>query len=79
MAEIIITIPANIFNRVIDGVADTEHYDANKLESETKTQFAKRMVIRYISSAVKKSEAGIAVSTARELAFKKAKTDINLG
>jgi hypothetical protein len=44
MADIIITIPDDKVQWVVDALCDWGVYDENKEESETRPQFAKRML-----------------------------------
>lgn len=48
MAQISITIPDEHVTRVLDAFASRFRYDQNKLEGETKPQFAKRMLAEQI-------------------------------
>jgi len=62
MAEITITIPDGIVNRVLDGVAKLHNYESRKIGAETKAQFGKRMVRETIKGWVLVSE----INTAKD-------------
>ena len=64
MAQVLITIPDGAVARVLDGFAIRYNYDRNKLEAETKAQFAKRMLINFIKQSVVDIEADAARRTA---------------
>jgi len=62
MAEISITVPDGIVDRVLDGVAKFKGYDSSKLPSETKAQFGRRMIVETVKSWVLTAES----TTARD-------------
>jgi len=56
MASIEITIPDQHVSRVVDAFANEYQYDVNKLNGETKAQFAKRMLIVFFKELVVRTE-----------------------
>lgn len=74
MAEITITIPDNYLNDVLDAFAQQFDYEVRKQESETKGQFAKRMVMSHMKKIV---ENYLSIKGA-ELARIEASKDVNL-
>lgn len=88
MASISITIPDAVANRVTNGLAGQYNYQAtipapNPLDPpvpnpETKAQFAKRMVAKFIKDSVKAFEATQAAGTARDTAAADVETAIAL-
>lgn len=82
MSNIIITIPSSKLTRVVDGICGNFNYqetianpsyDPEEPESqetisnpETKAQFAKRMVIKYVKDCVKAHEGRVAVQSAKD-------------
>lgn len=83
-----ITIPDAVGSRVVDGLAGQYNYQAtipapNPLNPpvpnpETKAQFAKRMVAKFIKDSVKAFEATQAAGTARDTAAASVETAITL-
>jgi len=64
MADIELNIPQ--LGRVVDGIAASYNYDANKIGAETKGQFAKRMLIEnFIKPAVKNAEVDTAFKSSK--------------
>lgn len=63
MAQLTINVPDAIAVRVMDAIATKLNYNGNKLENETKAQFAKRMVIREVKGWVANIEADSAYVT----------------
>lgn len=88
MASIQITIPDAVASRVTNGLAGQYNYQAtipapNPLNPpvpnpETKAQFAKRMVAKFIKDSVKAFEATQAAGTARDTASADVETTITL-
>lgn len=66
MAQIIITIPDAHVSRVLDAFASRFNYDQNKLEGETKGQFAKRMLAEWIKLTTLREERKVAREAAEE-------------
>lgn len=64
MAEITITIPNGVVNRVVDAIASEYNYDA--AVDGTKNAFAKKQVIEFLKRTVKDAEASVATKTARD-------------
>lgn len=56
MAQITINIPDQVLGRVVDGLCGRYSYDDRKQEGETKGQFAKRTMMEWVKSSVKKYE-----------------------
>jgi len=79
MASITITIPDGVAARVNDAISAEYGYDYNKLNGETKVQFAKRMLIEdwAIRIAVKQ-EGSIAGAAAKSAAEAQARIDFNI-
>lgn len=83
MANINLAIPDAVLSRVIDAIAAENNYDEQKQADETKGQFAKRMVIRYVKETVKRYEATVAVTaldepTVHEQAMANAETQVEI-
>lgn len=78
MANIQITIPDAVINRVLDAFAARFNYDTAKLENETKGQFAKRMVGVMVKEIVIEEEQKKAANTAYDAARAAATTDISI-
>jgi len=82
MAQITITIPPAVTNRVIDGFAKRYNYsptlEDGSANPETKTQFAKRKLMEYIKQAVREAEIQDATNTAATSAAASVDTDIIL-
>lgn len=66
MAEIIITVPDGTITRIVNGMCAAQDYDRNKLDGETKAEFAKRMTKNYWKRIVIESEAHAAAKAAAE-------------
>lgn len=82
MPTITINIPDPIANRVIQGFAQRHGY-SDTLEDgspnpETRSQFAKRILIQYIKNSVREAEIQTASNTAATTAGQSADTDIQL-
>jgi hypothetical protein len=84
--EIKLSIPDNIAQRVIDGIAGAHGYqdviigidDSETPNPETKAQFAKRVIIADIKNAVKSYEAIQAAETARITAIESVENEIEI-
>jgi hypothetical protein len=80
MASIIITIPDAILPRVLDGFALANGY-VEILEdgsSETKAQFARRKIIEFVKSSVRKAEVQQAYDSAVATAAQNAESQITI-
>lgn len=64
MANITLTIPDNMLNRVVDAIASEYHYDASK--DGTKAQFAKKVVTDFIKRTVKESELSLSIKNSSD-------------
>jgi hypothetical protein len=88
VANISITIPDAQLTRVIDGIAGQHNYQItvpapNPLDPpvpnpETKSQFAKRMMIKWAKENVKAWEATLAANAARDTAVSSAESTITI-
>jgi len=86
MAQITINIPDNILTRVIAGVAYDNGYRDQLLDEnnqpytnpETKSQFSRKVIIRFIKNSVKSFERNQAVESAKVTAETAAETEITI-
>jgi hypothetical protein len=82
MANITITIPNAIANRVIDGFCKRHGYSSiledGSINPETKTQFCQRKIREYIKASIKEAEVETAINTAATSAGASTDTDIVL-
>ena len=86
MAEIKITIPDNIKHRVFDGVAYQHSYQDRISSSdhqiipnpESKEQFVKNILMKFIKNSVKAYEANKEAEKVRRVVINKVDNDINL-
>lgn len=81
MAQIVVTVPDAVLQRVLDAFAAAYGYQATidgSPNPETKAQFARRMVRQYVKNTVVAHEAEQAAITARQTAADAANTDIVL-
>ena len=76
MANITITVPDNVLNRVAAAIAARNNY--NSLTDGTKAQFVKTVILRWMKAEVIGYEAGLAADAAKEAAFETAKSEISL-
>lgn len=74
MAQITFTIPDAALSRVLDAIAAHKGYANNHLPSETKAQFAKRMVKETVKRWAVEGEVSAGGNTIRL----SAETDINI-
>lgn len=71
--QLTITVSDSVANRVLDAIASEYNYQPG---SETKAQFAKRMVIDFVKSAVRRYESYSAAEAARQQAIDKVNSEI---
>jgi hypothetical protein len=82
MATITINIPDNVLQRVVNGVAVAHGYqeripdpanpDATIPNPQTRAQFAKAMLVKFVKDSVKQAEAIEAAEAARQQAARDA-------
>ena len=82
MTQIIIEIPDNITQRVLNGIASRYHYspilENGNPNPESKGQFAKRMIIEFLKKAVKDAEVEDARNDAATIAAESVDSDIQI-
>jgi len=78
MADITISIPTPVVNRVLDAIAAEYGYNENQLPAETKGQFAKRMVVEWAKNVVRKQEGRTAQSVAYLAAIADVDTNVDI-
>lgn len=79
MAQISITIPDGVVSRLLDAISSEYDYEANKQETETKAQFAKRMLIEnWAKRILKRQEGLIAGESARISAESAAESEVSI-
>lgn len=81
MATISITVPDAILTRVVNGVAGQHNYPATVGGSpnpETRTQFARRMLARWVRETVKAYEVTSAAESARVAAAAAADSQLDV-
>jgi len=66
MADITLTIDDAHVSRVLDAFASRYKYETNKLEGETKAQFAKRMLAEWIKLTTLREERRVARDAAED-------------
>ena len=76
MATVSVTIPDAVLARVLDAFAATYGYDAAK--DGTKAAFAKRQVARFCTETVRRHEAEVAGTAARDTAATKAANEVTI-
>jgi hypothetical protein len=76
MADIVITIPNEVVDRVLDAFVATYFYNPD--EDGTRAAFAKACVIKYIRKVVVDYESEQAARSAKQTAIITAETDIAL-
>lgn len=81
-ADFIITIPNDQVTRVVNGMALTHGYQDTLNDGspnpETKNQFAKRMLRKFVKSSVITAEAIQAADIARDIARQNAEAEISI-
>lgn len=81
MATITLNIPDAQLNRVVNGLATLYGYQATvngEPNPQTKAQFAKAQILRFVKESVKAVEANADAEAARTAAVTKAETEITL-
>lgn len=81
MAQITITIPDTIAQRVLDSFAGARGYTGflqDGITPETKAQFAKRTIINFVKNSVKEWEANNAGNSASITASNNVETQVTL-
>lgn len=79
MANITITVPDNVANRLLDAIALEYRYTENQLQGETKAQFAKRMLIEdWAKRILKRQEGNAAAEASRATAEAAANSDVSI-
>ena len=77
-AQITINIPDGVLSRVLNAIAAEYNYPVNKLEDETKGQFAKRMLLTdWVKRIVRDQEGRAAGSMAENTAKSNADSEVN--
>jgi len=76
MAQLNITFPDGVANRVLDAFAATFGYDPGL--GVTKAQFAKQQVVEFIKETVKSHEANGAAEVARGLARQAVDSEVDV-
>ena len=78
MAQIVLTIPDAVLARVTDAIASTQDYTTAAQTGETKVQFAKRMLGRWIKQQVRNYEASRDADTAKVAAWTNVESTITI-
>lgn len=78
MADITITIPPEVVQRVLDAFAAVYGFDPENEEEQTKAQFARECVIRYVKEVTKGHEAVTASEAARVQALETADAEVEI-
>lgn len=81
MATLTITIPAGQVNRVVDAIAARFGYtgfEPDNVTPQTKSEFCRKLIIKYIKDNVKAHEAGTAGKTAFDTAEADAELNITI-
>ena len=76
MAEIKIIIPDSKLQRVIDDICGALNYTGDK--GETKAQYAKRMIIKYVKDTMKNYESQQAANVVIDTAMIDVENNINI-
>ena len=79
MANIQITIPDNVVNRLLTAISSEYNYDLNKLNAETEAQFAKRMLIeKWAKDILRRQEGRTAGMIAQSAAEASADSEVSI-